>query len=141
VRFKKKQRGWFDSFEGAGHPGAGSQLAPFGGGISHPVIGVEGVFFGMGEDDGGFKVTNGPCEPLHSRPVQFQRVIAQIQGLETGPQDAGRLLRSARRMALTFSSVWPGSFQSSPDSPRSPCERAMTLAVPPFWATVAIAPL
>src|ERR1700752_44407 len=55
------------------------------------------------------------------------------------PRMAAASSPSVRRMALTFSSVGPVSFQSSPDSPRSPYESAITLAVPPLCVTVAIA--
>src|SRR5512141_258070 len=43
-------------------------------------------------------------------------------------------------MRLTFSTVCPDSFQSSPDSPRSPNESETTVALPPFAVTVASAP-
>ena len=56
------------------------------------LVGVEGVFFGMGENDGGRKLANRRGEPLHCRPVQFKRVIAEVHALETGSQNGSRLL-------------------------------------------------
>jgi hypothetical protein len=70
VRLKQKQRWRLNGFEGAGHSCAGGKLTRLlGGRVSHAVIGVKRVFLGMGEDNGGFKVTNERSEPLYRCPV------------------------------------------------------------------------
>ena len=63
VGLKQKERGGRNSFEGTGYPCAGGELARlFGRKVSHAVVGVEGVFFGMGEDDSRRKLTDGRIE-------------------------------------------------------------------------------
>src|ERR1700692_3444750 len=52
---------------------AGGQLTRlFRGRVRHAVVGFEWVFFGMGEEDGGRKLTDARSEPLHRPSIQFR---------------------------------------------------------------------
>src|SRR5918994_408984 len=59
-----------------------------------------------------------------------------------GEQRLDDLFRTSHTLAVygTLAPVWSGSFQKSPDSPRSPYESATTHASPPREVAAAIAP-
>src|ERR1700722_12210812 len=93
VRLKQQERWGPDGFKGAGHPCARGQLTRlFGSGVSHAVVGVEGVFFGMGKDNRGLKLTDSRGEPLDRRSVQFQWIITKVHSLKIRFEDGGRFL-------------------------------------------------
>src|SRR5918993_3005407 len=64
---------------------------------------------------------------------------SDARGAEQGLDD---LFRTSHTLAVygTLAPVWSGSFQRSPDSPRSPYESATTHASPPREVAAAIAP-
>ena len=72
--------------------------------------------------------------------VHLERIVAAIEEDDVGTENVRGGLRLGPPDGLTFSSVWPSSFHSLPDSPRSPNDNETTIAVPPFPVTVAIAP-
>src|ERR1700759_1346766 len=70
VRLQQEERWGSNGFKGTGHPCAGRKLTRlFGPCVSHPVVRIEWVFFSMGEDNGGFKLTDGRGQPLDRRPI------------------------------------------------------------------------
>ena len=83
------------------------------------MVRVERVGVGVGDEDVGRERADRVGDGRSASP-STQRVVAEVEGAERGAERRRRGLRLGVAERLTLSSVWPSSFHSSPDSPRSP---------------------
>ena len=89
--------------------------------IGDAVVGVERVARSVAEDQLRLELADQAGQPLDGGGIHDERVVAEVEAAEVRAEEPPR--RSpprAWRISFTRSSVWPASFQSSPDSPRSP---------------------
>ena len=75
---------------------------------------------GVGDDHIGGELADRVGETGQRLALDLERVVAEIEAAEVGAKIGGRPLGLGVADALDVSTVWAGSFQSSPDSPRSP---------------------
>ena len=120
---------------------AGQATRPLDCGVGDRMIRVERVAVSMCDDD----VGRGLDDQSHvsrstAAPLDHAAGSRRDRAAERRTEQARGSGRLRMAICLTRSTVWSGSFHSSPDSPRSPYESATTRALPPSAVVTAMAP-
>ena len=94
MRLEEQQLGRRDRLERARDAGAARELARLDGRlVGDAVVGVERVLRGVREDDLRLELADQVGEPLDRGGVHHERIVAEIEGAEAGPERGCRGLR------------------------------------------------